>query len=158
MFKANLKAVVTLTAAVAFAGCASTIEIEERDSYAQPDWYANCAQAGTEGWFWTSTDYVYACGAGESRYQQAAEEQMYAIALNNFAKRINGVINSETNIAFDNDNRTTSTNVSYRVENTRVTEHLEQETSTYIYQGTHYTFVKLKMERETFDALLNSYR
>lgn len=156
--KTSLKVISAAILAASFVGCSSTTVIEERDSYAQPAWYANCVQAGTEGWFWKSQDYVYACGAGESRYQQAAEEQMYAIALNNFAKRVNGVINSETNIEFDNDQRTTSTNVSYRVENTRVTEHMEQETSTYIYQGTHYTFVKLKMERETFEQLLNNYR
>ena len=43
---------------------------------------------------------AYACGAGESIFQQAAEEQMYAIAMNNFAKRINSEVNSETKLEF----------------------------------------------------------
>ena len=96
----NLTALLAVSATLG--ACSSTIEIAERDSYAQPKWYASCAQAGSEGWFWWKKDYVYACGAGESRYQQAAEEQMYAIAMNNFAKRINGRVNSETRISFIN--------------------------------------------------------
>ena len=84
--------------------CSGMKDIEERKTYAEPGWYQDCAQSGTEGWFWNTKEYAYACGAGDSAYGQAAEEQMYAIALNNFAKRINGTVNSETVINItDND-------------------------------------------------------
>ena len=128
--------------------------IAERDSYAQPKWYADCAQSGTEGWFWWTKEYAYACGAGESRYQQAAEEQMYAIAMNNFAKRINGKVNSETNIDITNDVKNTSTKISYTVTDTSIVQHLEEERSTFVYAGQQYTFVKLKMPKEVFDSLV----
>jgi len=134
--------------------CSSMTSIAERDTYAQPKWYASCAQAGTEGWFWWEKDYAYACGAGESIYQQAAEEQMYAIAMNNFAKRINGNVNSETTLEFKNDSKQTNTKISYVVKDTPITQHLEEERATYVYAGKQYTFVKLKMPKEVFDALL----
>lgn len=135
-------------------GACSTVEIAERDSYAQPRWYASCAQAGVEGFFWWKQEYAYACGAGESIHQQAAEEQMYAIAMNNFAKRINGRVNSQTSIDIVNDVKNTRTNISYVVSNTAITQHLEEERGTYIYAGKHYTFVKLKMPKEVFDQLV----
>jgi hypothetical protein len=151
--KGTIKALVAATALTTMAGC-STVEIAERDSYAQPRWYASCAQAGTEGLFWWKEEYAYACGAGESVHQQAAEEQMYAIAMNNFAKRINGTVNSETTLDFVNDVKTTRTNISYTVRNTAITQHLEEERGTYIYAGKHYTFVKLKMPKAVFDSLV----
>jgi len=155
--KGTLKALIAGTAIATLAGCStfsSTVEIAERDSYAQPKWYASCAQEGTEGYFWFAKNYAYACGAGESRYQQAAEEQMYAIAMNNFAKRINGRVNSETVIDITNDSRNTQTKISYTVSDTAITQHLEEERSTYVYAGKQYTFVKLKMPKDVFDSLV----
>jgi hypothetical protein len=154
MIKSKFKTLAVAVGILALAGCSSVVEIPERKAYAQPKWYAECAQAGVEGYLWWSKDYAYACGAGESRYQQAAEEQMYAVAMNNFAKRINGKVNSETNIEFINDKRSTKTVISYTVDNTRITQHLQEERGTYIYAGNHYTFVKLKMPKEIFDRLV----
>ena len=57
----------------------------QRDDYTTK-WYANGVETGSKLVPWKE-EYAYACGAGES-FQQAAEEQMYAIAMNNFAKRI----------------------------------------------------------------------
>jgi hypothetical protein len=151
--KGSIKALVAAVGIATLAGC-STVEIAERDSYAQPRWYASCAQAGTEGLFWWKEEYAYACGAGESVHQQAAEEQMYAIAMNNFAKRINGTVNSETTLDFVNDVKNTRTNISYTVVDTAITQHLEEERGTYIYAGKHYTFVKLKMPKAVFDSLV----
>jgi hypothetical protein len=153
--KGTFKALAATAVIATLAGC-STVKIAERDSYAQPRWYASCAQAGTEGLFWWKEEYAYACGAGESRYQQAAEEQMYAVAMNNFAKRINGRVNSETTLKFDNDNRQTNTRISYIVTDTAITQHLEEERGTYIYAGKHYTFVKLKMPKAVFDELVSA--
>lgn len=137
------------------AGCSSMSAVENRKTYAQPDWYKDCAQAGTEGWFWWSKEYAYACGAGESRYSQAAEEQMYAIAMNNFAKRINSEVNSETKIEFNNDRKSTYTKISYVVKDTTIREHLNREVGHFTMGDTHYTFVKLKMPKAVFDQLIS---
>ena len=155
--KGTIKALIAGTAIATLAGCSSfnTVTIEERDDYAQPKWYASCAQTGTEGFFWFAKEYAYACGAGESRFQQAAEEQMYAVAMNNFAKRINGRVNSKTEIDITNDVKNTTTKIAYVVDDTAITQHLEEERGTYKYAGKHYTFVKLKMPKEVFDALVS---
>jgi len=138
--------------------CSTMTEIAERDTYAQPKWYANCVETGSEGWFWWKEDYAYACGAGESIFQQAAEEQMYAIAMNNFAKRINSKVNSETKLEFTdnngNESRQTSTTISYVVDSTTIREHIAKETGTFKYQGRMYTFVKLRMNKQIFDQLV----
>ena len=108
LFKIAVAGVIAST----LGACSSMTTIAERDTYAQPKWYASCAQSGTEGYFWWTKEYAYACGAGESIFQQAAEEQMYAIAMNNFAKRINGNVNSKTELEFKNDSKTTNTFIS----------------------------------------------
>lgn len=149
-----------LVGALALLGACSSkyVEVVERDTYAQPKWYANCAETGTEGWFWWKDEYAYACGAGESIFVQAAEEQMYAIAMNNFAKRINSEVNSTTKLQFNDNNgsesRQTSTMISYEVKNTTIREHIAKETGTFKYQGKMYTFVKLRLNKEIFDALV----
>ena len=76
--------------------------------------------------------------------------------MNNFAKRINGRVNSETTLEFNNDSRETNTFISYKVNDTRVSQHLEEERGTYIYAGNTYTFVKLRMPKEVFDSLVAS--
>ena len=134
--------------------CGSMKEVETCKSYAQPSWYMSCAQAGTEGWFWWEKEYAYACGAGESAYQQAAEEQMYAIAMNNFAKRINSEVNSSTEISFVNDKKSTKTLISYQVKNTAIREHLQREMGQFTMNGRHYTFIRLKMPKQVFDQLI----
>lgn len=140
---------------LALTACGSMKEVEERKTFAQPSWYKECAASGTEGWFWWSKEMVYACGAGESVYAQAAEEQMYAIAMNNFAKRINSEVNSETKIEFNNDKKSTRTMISYQVRNTTIREHLQREVGHFTMGGRHYTFVRLKMPKATFDQLIS---
>tara|TARA_Y100000022_G_C13225109_1_gene364449 strand:+ start:96 stop:614 length:519 start_codon:yes stop_codon:yes gene_type:complete len=138
--------------------CSTYTTIAEREEYAQPKWYANCVETGSKGWFWWKQDYVFACGAGESIFQQAAEEQMYAIAMNNFAKRINSEVNSNTQLQFKGNNgaetKTTNTVISYVVKDTVIREHIAKETGTFKYQGKMYTFVKLRMDKEIFDQLI----
>jgi hypothetical protein len=135
-------------------GCAGMKEIDERKTYAQPSWYSDCAQEGVKGWFWWSKDFVYACGAGESVYAQAAEEQMDAIAMNNFAKRINGTVNSETVIDIKDDKKTTRTLISYKVDNTAIRKHVKTEKGHFTMNGKHYTFVRLEMPKDTFEQLI----
>ena len=149
-----MKKLILIPLIATLAACSSMREIDDRKTYAQPSWYQDCAQSGKEGWFWWSKDYAYACGAGESRYAQAAEEQMYAIAMNNFAKRINSRVNSETEIQFVNDVKSTRTMISYRVSDTAIREHLQREVGQFTMNGTHYTFVKLKMPKNVFDKLI----
>jgi hypothetical protein len=149
------KALLIVAAAMAMVGCSSMNSVPERKNYAQPKWYQDCVQAGKEGYLWWSKDMVYACGAGESRFAQAAEEQMYAIAMNNFAKRINSEVNSSTVIKFDNDKKSTQTVISYQVRNTTIREHLQQESGHFTMAGKHYTFVRLKMPKNVFDGLIS---
>lgn len=141
--------------AAAISGCSSMKSIEDRKTYAQPSWYQSCAQAGTEGWFWWSKEMAYSCGAGESIHAQAAEEQMYAIAMNNFAKRINSEVNSNTEIVFDNDKKKTYTKISYVVRDTTIREHINREVGHFTMNGRHYTFVRLKMPKSVFDQLIS---
>jgi hypothetical protein len=148
------KAILVGLMAAAITGCSSMKEIDNRKTYAQPSWYQSCAQSGTEGFFWWSKEMAYACGAGESIYAQAAEEQMYAIAMNNFAKRINSQVNSETSIEFVNDKKSTRTKISYLVKDTVIREHVQREVGHFTMGDRHYTFVRLKMPKATFDQLI----
>lgn len=156
--KGLLKKVAVLGMLGMLGACSTYTTIAERDEYAQPKWYANCVESGYEGWFWWKEEYAYACGAGESIFQQAAEEQMYAIAMNNFAKRINSEVNSTTNLEFTDNNgaesRQTRTTISYVVKDTTIREHIAKETGTFKYQGKMYTFVKLRMNKQIFDQLI----
>lgn len=79
---------------------------------------------------------------------------MYAIAMNNFAKRINGNVNSKTELEFKNDSKSTSTFISYVVKDTPITQHIEEDRATYVYAGKQYTFVKLRMPKDVFDSLV----
>ena len=79
---------------------------------------------------------------------------MYAIAMNHYAKRINGNMNSKTVIDIQNDTRNTSTYISYSVTDTAIREHIAHERAKFKYKGEYYTFVKLKMEKATFDKLI----
>ena len=138
----------------ALTACSGMKTIEERKSFAQPGWYQECQQAGVKGYFWWKKEFAYACGGGESVHAQAAEEQMYAIAMNNFAKRINSEVNSETKIDFVNDKKSTKTSISYVVKSTTIREHLKTETAHFTMQGRHYTFVRLEMPKPVFDQLI----
>jgi hypothetical protein len=148
------KVLLVLPLVFLLSACSGMKEIPDRKTYAQPSWYQKCAQAGKEGFLWWTKEMVYACGAGESKYAQAAEEQMYAIALNNFAKRINSEVNSSTVIKFDNDKRTTQTRIVHEVKNVSIREHLQQESGHFTMGGRHYSFVRLKMPKEVFDRLI----
>jgi hypothetical protein len=149
------KALLVLPVLAVLTACSSMKDIPERKAYAQPSWYQDCAQEGVKGWFWWKEDMVYACGAGESKYAQAAEEQMDAIAMNNFAKRINGTVNSETVIDIKDDKKTTRTVISYKVTDTAIRRHVKSEKGHFTMGGRHYTYVRLEMKKSTFDQLIN---
>jgi len=148
------KALLIAPLMAALVGCAGMKDIQDRKTYAQPSWYQDCAQEGVKGWFWWKEYYVYACGAGESSYAQAAEEQMDAIAMNNFAKRINGTVNSETTIDIKDDKKTTRTLISYKVQDTAIRRHVKSEKGHFTMSGRHYTYVRLEMKKAVFDQLI----
>ena len=149
------KALLLIPIVSLFTACSGMKTIDDRKNYAQPDWYQECQQAGVKGYFWWKKEFAYACGGGESAHAQAAEEQMYAIAMNNFAKRINSEVNSETKIDFVNDRKSTKTSISYVVKNTTIREHMKTETAHFTMQGRHHTFVRLEMPKQVFDQLIS---
>ena len=63
--------------------------------------------------------------------------------------------NSNSEIKFYKDVKTTYTKISYVVYNTVIREHLNKESGHFTMGGKHYTFVRLKMPKEVFDALIS---
>ena len=152
--KGTLTKAILVASALGLTACSSMRDVQDRKTYAQPSWYQDCAQEGVKGWFWWKEDMVYACGAGESAYQQAAEEQMDAIAMSNFAKRINGKVNSETVIDIKDDKKSTRTVISYKVADTAIRQYVKSERGHFTMNGRHYTYVRLEMKKSVFDQLM----
>lgn len=154
--KGTFKALVAATAVATLAGCSSMQEIEVRETKANPKWYMDCEQIGSEGFLFWKDEYAYACGMGESRYEQASEAQAYAFAVKGFAERINGTVNSSTVVDITNDTRNTRTFVEHKVSDTVIREHLEVKR--YAYElgstGRVHTYVRIKMPLEVFDRLI----
>jgi hypothetical protein len=74
--------------------------------------------------------------------------------MNNFAKRINGTVNSETTIDIKDDKKSTRTVISYKVDNTSIRKHVKTEKGHFTMGGRHYTFVRLEMPKDTFEQLI----
>jgi len=158
--KGTLKAL-AIGATITLAGCSGVQEISVRDTKAHPNWYVDCEQIGTEGFiFFNRQDYAYACGMGESKYEQASEAQAYAFAVKAFAERINGEVNSSTTIELkgnnNNESRETRTFVEHAVRKTSIREHLEVKRYSYELSttGRVHTYVRIKMPLEVFNGLL----
>src|SRR5210317_913889 len=113
-----------LVGLVSMLGACSTMKtIDVRETKANPNWYVDCEQIGSEGFLFWKTDYAYACGMGESIYEQASESQAYAFAVKGFAERINGVVNSSTTVDING-----NSGIETRVTRT-VVEHSTKDTS-----------------------------
>ena len=136
--------------------CSSMTTTDIRDTKANPKWYADCEQIGSEGFLFWKDKYAYACGMGESKFEQASEAQAYAFAVKGFAERINGTVNSSTTVDIKNDKRTTRTFVEHSVQNTVIREHLEVKRKSYelVETGNVHTYVRIKMPLETFNNLI----
>jgi hypothetical protein len=154
--KGTFKAIVAGTALATLAGCSSMTEIQVRETKAHPNWYLECEQIGSEGFLFWKSDYAYACGMGESRFEQASEAQAYAFAVKGFAERINGTVNSSTVVDIKNDSRNTRTLVEHKVSDTVIREHLEVKRFAYELGATGrvHTYVRIKMPLEVFDRLI----
>ena len=155
--KGTLKNVLLIGVVASMLGaCTSMKTLEVRETKANPNWYADCEQIGSEGFLFWKTDYAYACGMGESLYEQASESQAYAFAVKGFAERINGTVNSSTVVDIKNDTRNDSTRVEHLVKDTTIREHLEVKKYSYELASTNrvHTYVRIKMPLEVFDRLI----
>ena len=154
--KATIKALTVGTLVLALGACSSMKTIDVRETKANPSWYMDCEQIGSEGFLFWKDDYAYACGMGESKFEQASESQAYAFAVKGFAERINGTVNSTTTVDIQNNNRNTRTFVEHLVQNTTIREHLEVKKYSYELSNTGHvhTYVRIKMPLETFDRLI----
>jgi len=154
--KGTIKAIAVAASIATLAGCSTMKEIEVRETKANPNWYLDCEQIGSEGFLFWKDEYAYACGMGESRFEQASEAQAYAFAVKGFAERINGTVNSSTVVDITNDTRNTRTVVEHSVQDTVIREHLEVKR--YSYQlattGRVHTYVRIKMPLEVFNRLI----
>lgn len=157
----NIIKTTALVAVLATLGACSTMKsIDVRETKANPNWYEDCEQIGSEGFLFWKTDYAYACGMGESLYEQASEAQAYAFAVKGFAERINGTVNSSTVVDINNDSRTTRTVVEHTVKDTVIREHLEVKKKSYqlASTGNIHTYVRIKMPLDVFDRLISEAR
>ena len=134
--------------------CSSMKEVEVRKTAAHPDWYQECAQLGTEGWFWMKADFVYSCGMGESLHAQASEAQAEAFALSSFASRIGTRVNSLTKVEIIDERKSTHTKMETSTDNTRINNQLEAKKYQYVLNGKYHTYVRLKMTKDAFNGLL----
>jgi hypothetical protein len=92
---------------------------------------------------------------GVSQYAQASELQADAFALDSFAKRIGSRVNSLTKVEFIDERKSTHSKVETSTGNTLIQNQLESKKYQYIYNGQYYTYVRLKMTEEGFNALKN---
>lgn len=154
--KGLTKAITISTLVLGLGACSSMNTLEVRETKANPNWYEECEQIGSEGFLFWKDKYAYACGMGESRYEQASEAQAYAFAVKGFAERINGTVNSSTVVDIQNDRRTTRTVVEHSVKDSVIREHLEVKKKSYqlASSGNVHTYVRIKMPLETFDRLI----
>src|SRR5210317_1643851 len=111
--------------------CSSMTTIDIRETKANPKWYMDCEQIGSEGFLFWKDEYAYACGMGESLYEQASESQAYAFAVKGFAERVNGTVNSSTKVDINGNSRYDRTIVEHSVQNTVIREHLEVKRMSY---------------------------
>ena len=155
--KGLLKLATVGTMLAMLGACSTMKEIEVRETKANPKWYLDCEQIGNEGWLFWKTDYAYACGMGESKFEPASEAQAYAFAVKGFAERINGTVNSSTVVDIKNDVRTTRTRVEHSVKDTVIREHLEVKRYQYELGSTGrvHTYVRIKMPLDIFERLIS---
>ena len=156
MKKAITKAALLVGLASMLGACSTMKTIDVRETKANPNWYVDCEQIGSEGFLFWKTDYAYACGMGESIYEQASESQAYAFAVKGFAERINGTVNSKTVVDIQNNTRNDQTRVEHLVKNTTIREHLEVKKYSYELASTGrvHTYVRIKMPLDVFDRLI----
>ena len=156
--KGVIKNVLLVGTMALMSACSTMTTVAERETYAEPKWYAKCKQIGSEGGFlfWFGTDYVYACGKGVSCNDQASVAQAKAFAYKGIAERVHSNIKASTKVDIKDQGKVTRTYVEHIVDKTKISTQVEDEKYTYIMGGTYHTFMRVKMEKAVFDALIVS--
>ena len=155
--KGVLKNAVLGIALVSMLGACSTMTtVSERDTYAEPKWYAKCKQIGSAGGFlfWFGTDYVYSCGKGVSWNDQAAVAQAKSFAYKGVAERIHSNIKASTKVDIKDNGKVTRTYVEHIVDKTAISRQLEDEKFTFKMGDQYHTFMRVKMTKDVFESLI----
>ena len=162
--KGNLKTLGIISAiALMMSACTTTTQIVEREKDVVPTWYMNCEDTGSEGWFWWSKDYYYACGGSVSGFKEAAYDKATQIAKTKIADRINGEVNKRTTIEYNDagseDSLSSSTQSQLLIVNkitaTAVRRYSQTEGYLYKRNGVYHYFVMVKVEKSIIDSLVS---
>ena len=162
------KALTVTTAIIAMSACSTMKEIEVRETKANPNWYQDCEQIGSEGWLFWKTDFAYSCGMGESKFEQASESQAYNFATKGYVKSILGMVDSNTTVDIKGNNGVenwwkhplmgvvSQTIVRHSLGDTSIRQGVEVKKYAYEFGSTGrvHTYVRIKMPLEVFDKLL----
>ncbi|SVB76372.1 uncharacterized protein METZ01_LOCUS229226 [marine metagenome] len=149
--------------ALLISACSTTTHVVEREKDVVPNWYMNCKDTGTEGWFWWGEDYYYACGGSVSGFKEAAYDKATQIAKTKIADRINGLVNKRTTIEYNDagsEDAMTSTTQSQllivnKITNTAVRHYSQTEGYLYKRNGVYHYFVMVKVEKSIIDSLVS---
>ncbi len=157
--KGVLKSTAIFSLIAMLGACSTMTTVAERETYAEPKWYAKCKQIGSEGGFlfWFGTDYVYACGKGVSWSDQAAVAQAKAFAYKGIAERVDSRVKASTSVDIKDAGKTTRTFVEHIINKIKINTQTEDERYTYVLNGTYHTFMRVKMEKSVFDSLITRY-
>ena len=162
--KGNLKTLGIISAiALMMSACTTTTQIVEREKDVVPTWYMNCEDTGSEGWFWWSKDYYYACGGSVSGFKEAAYDKATQIAKTKIADRINGEVNKRTTIEYNDagseDSLSSSTQsqllIVNKITDTAVRHYSQTEGYLYKRNGVYHYFVMVKVEKRIIDSLVS---
>ena len=162
--KRQLKTLGILGTLVLFMSACSTVTtVVEREKDVVPIWYMNCKDTGTEGWFWWSEDYYYACGGSVSGFKEAAYDKATQIAKTKIADRINGEVNKRTTIEYNDagseESLTSSTQsqmlIVNKITDTAVRHYSQSEGYLYKRNGVYHYFVMVKVEKSIIDSLVS---
>lgn len=156
----NLTLVATM--ALLMSACSTMTTVVEKDTDVVPNWYMKCKDTGSEGWFWWSKDYYYACGSGVSGFKEAAYDKAIQIAKVKIADRINGAVNKRTTIEYNDagsEESLSSTQQSQVLIVNKITDTVVRHYSStdgYLYKrnGKYFHFVMLKLNKEIVDQLV----
>ncbi len=162
--KGKLKTLGILSTILLFMSACSTVtHVVEREKDVVPTWYMNCKDTGTEGWFWWSEDYYYACGGSVSGLKEAAYDKATQIAKTKIADRINGEVNKRTTIEYNDagseESLTSSTQsqmlIVNKITDTAVRHYSQTEGYLYKRNGVYHYFVMIKVEKSVIDSLVS---
>ena len=156
------KLTLVATMAVMMSACSTMTTVVEKQQDVVPNWYMKCKDTGTEGWFWWSKDYYYACGSAVSGFKEAAYDKSLQLAKTKIADRINGAVNKRTTIEY-NDSGSEESMVSTtqsqvlvvnKITDTVVRHYSSNEGYLYKRNGKYHHFIMLKLDKEIVDQLV----